>query len=442
MHLSQKPIKGQVRKTLRFSFIEGAFASAMTGFTQEYFTPFLLVLNSTAKHVAMLSAFPNLFASLIQLKSADFAEKVKSRKRIVILFVLLQALMILPMVILAIRRGTSPYVFIIMVILFTSFGAIANPAWASLMSDLVPTRKRGEYFGWRNKTLGFIAVGMTFIAGCILSVSKKINIFSGFALIFFFAFIFRVISWYYLRRMYEPKLEIKKEHYFNIVDFLLNIRTSNFAKFTVFVAMMNFSVNIAAPFFSMFILRDLKYSYLLYTIITVTATLTIYFMIGRWGRHADKVGNLKVIKFVAPLIGIIPLLWIINRTPLFLIFAQIFSGLLWAGFNLCSINFIYDAVMPQKRTRCIAYFNVINGLALCCGALLGGFLLKWLPQLFGYKILTLFLISSCLRLIVGIYMPRGLREVRPVENVRNYNLFFSIIGIRPLAEIERKAAGY
>ena len=60
------------------------------------------------------------------------------------------------------------------------------------MSDLVPEDKRGEYFGWRNQTLGFIAIILTFAAGLILQIAKPINIFYGFAALFILAFIFRI----------------------------------------------------------------------------------------------------------------------------------------------------------------------------------------------------------------------------------------------------------
>jgi MFS family permease len=93
-------------------------------------------------------------------------------------------------------------------------------------------------------------------------------------------------------------------------------------------------------------------------------------------------------------------------------------------------------VSPQKRTRCIAYFNVFNGLALSTGALLGGFLLQCLPPFFGYKILTLVALSSILRLIIGIIMPLRLKEVRPVEKIDNNSLFFSVLGIKPVLGIE------
>ncbi len=436
--MNQNPDNNQVNESLKFSFRDGIFASVMSGFTHEYLTPFLLLLGGTARQVGVLNALPNLFASLIQLKSADIPERLKSRRKTINIFVLLHAFMLLPMTIMALRGGISPVVFIAFVVLFTSFGAIATPAWGSLMSDLVAKERRGEYFGWRNRALGFITVGSAFIAGFILHMMKKVNIFYGFGIIFGFAFIFRMVSWYYLTKMHEPPLEYKKESYFNLIDFLARIRESNFAKYVLFVSTMNFSVNLASPFFAVLMLRDLRFNYLLYTLITITATLTIYLMISRWGRHADKVGNLKIIKFTSPLIGIIPVLWIFNRHPVFLILAQLFSGFVWAGFNLCTTNFIYDAVTPEKRTRCISYFNMLNGLALCCGALAGGFLLRWLPPLFGYKILTLFLISSVLRIAVGTFIPDKLKEVRPVEKIDNNTLFFSIIGIKPLLGIERR----
>jgi len=435
-------INNKKNQSLRFSFSDGVFASGMIGFTQEYLTPFLLLLGATAKHIGMLSGLPNFFASLIQVKSADLTERLKSRKKTINIFVLFHALMLLPMAIMALSGRGKPIIFITYVVLFTSFGALANPAWGSLMSDLVEEDRRGTYFGWRNRTLGFITVAAAFIAGFILQKMKKVNIFYGFALIFGLAFIFRMISWYFLTRMYEPPLSHGKENQFTLYNFLARIKESNFAKFVLFASMMNFSVNLAAPFFAVLMLKDLHFSYMLYTVITITATLTVYLMISRWGRHADRIGNLKVIKFTSPLIGLIPLLWIFSRHPLFLLFAQLVSGFAWAGFNLCTTNFIYDAVIPEKRTRCISYFNVLNGLALSAGALLGGFLLQRLPPLFGYKILTLFLISSALRIMVGILMPLKLKEVRPVEKAKSNELFFSILGIKPLLGIERKTIRY
>ena len=432
----------KIKKTLRFSLIDGIFASGMLGFTQDYFTPFLLLQGGSSRQVGLLNALPNLFASLVQAKSADLTARLKSRKKMFSIFAFLHALMLLPLSAMAFLHVTNAYLFILIIILFASFMAISGPPWASLMSDLVHESKRGEYFGWRNRIFGFTIVSMTFIAGVILYFMKKINAFYGFGIIFLCAFLFRLISWYYLTRMHEPHLEHKKEDSFTIFDFISRIRESNFAKFVLFVSLMNFSVNLVSPFFSVLMLRDLSFNYLTYTFVTITATFTLYATMSRWGRHADKVGNVKIIRLTSRLVSILPLLWVINQHPAYLFVIQVMAGFAWSGFNFCASNFIYDAVTPEKRTRCIAYFNVFNGLALCFGAMLGGFIVGKLPNIFGYKILTLALISSILRILVSLIMSDKIKEVRVVDGIRNNRLFFSMIGVKPILGGEQKTSPY
>ncbi|MBL7131870.1 MAG: MFS transporter [Candidatus Omnitrophica bacterium] len=434
--------KQQNSKSLRYSTINGIFASAMTGFANEYLTPFLLLLGGTVRQVGILNAFPNIAASLIQLKSADLTERLQSRKKIVTLFAFVQGIILLILTTIAILKGITPFLFIVLMVLFASCSALINPAWGSWLSELVDKSKRGEFFGWRNKTLGLIITASAFIAGLILHLMKRINVFYGFAILFGFAFLFRMVGLRFLREIDEPQLTNKKGHQFSFLQFLSRFRESNFAKFVLFVSAMSFSVNLASPYFAVLMLKDLRFSYLLYTIMVVSSTLTLNLAMTRWGRYADKIGNIRIIQFTSPLIGIIPLLWVINRHPTFLVFAQVFSGLIWAGFNLCTSNFIYDAVTPEKRTRCIAYFNVLNGLALSFGALLGGFILRSLPPLFGYRILTLFLISSIFRIFVGTYFPWRLKEVRPVEKINSSQLFFGMINTRAILGVERKTIRY
>jgi MFS family permease len=431
-----------VSRALRTSVVEGVFSSLMTGFTQEYLTPFLLLIGGSARHVGFLSAFPNLIASLSQLRTAEITAWLKSRRLMVIIFVFIQCVALLLMTVAALTRTITPSGFIALVVLFTASSAVAGPAWGSMMSDLVDPAERGRFFGWRSKILGFVTIGAALSAGLVLQVTRQLDIYTGFGCLFGVAFVSRLISWFYLREMYEPPLSHSREHCFTLIQFLRRLRQSNFAKFVMFVSMMSFTVNLASPFFAVLMLRELGFSYMTYTLVTLMSTFTIYTVIGRWGRHADTIGNLKIIRATAPLIALLPILWLFNRHPLYLLAAQAVSGFAWAGFNLCTSNFIYDAVTPEKRTRCIAYFNVFNGLALSLGALTGGFLLQHLPYLSGSRILSLFVVSSALRLIVGTVMPAMLKEVRPVEKVKSERIFFSMIGIRPMLGVERKTLRY
>ena len=429
------PPRDKILRTLRFSFLDGICANVMAGFTQEYWVPFLLLLEGTARHVGILSSLPNFFAAVVQLVSPEVTEKAGSRRRVFTVFVFLQAIALVPIALAAWTSSTpgvgkvSPMIFIFMVTFFAATGSFALPAWGSLMSDLIAPDKRGEYFGWRNRVLGLILVAVTFLAGVILQISRNHDVFLGFAVIFGLACFFRFLSWYFLTRMHEPALELKKEHYFSLYRFLARSKESNFVRFVFFVSLMSFSVNMAAPFFAVFMLRDLQLSYLTYTVLTVTVSITVYLLMGRWGRLADVIGNLAVLRFTAPIIAILPLLWITHHHPVMLVLYQIVSGFAWAGFNLCASNFIFDAVSAEKRTRCISYFNAINGLALCLGALAGGFLIPYLPPLFGYKLLTLFLISSALRLLISLFFPRQIKEVKAVEKISNCRIFSSVLNL-------------
>jgi len=428
-------VGGQVRKSLRNSFIDGVFASAMLGFTEQYITPFAIALKATTAQIGMLAAFPSIIGSLIQLKSADVVEHLKSRIRIITIFVFLHAFMFIPILLVPFLFKENRVLWLILfVILGTSFNAFAGPAWTSLMADHIPSKSRGKYFGWRNRLLGMITVACAFLAGFILNIFGKDKL-TGFVVILALASVARFISWSYLKKMYEPHMKITKEHYFTFWDFIKRVKESNFAKFVLYAASISFAVSMSGPFFAVYMLRDLNFSYVTYTIIAIAATTSTLIAMGIWGKHADIVGNMRVIRFTSLFVPLAPIFWLFSQNIFYLILIQFFAGFIWAGYNLSVFNFVYDAVMPEKRTRCVSYFNVINGCAICIGSLTGGFLAKNLPTIFGYKLLALFLLSGILRAIFVASILPLIKEVRRVENISSLDLFFSVTRLRPI-EVE------
>ena len=182
----------------------------------------------------------------------------------------------------------------------------------------------------------------------------------------------------------------------------------------MFHSSFSFAVFLASPFFPVFMLRDLGFSYITYAIVTTTVPLASIVAVGYWGRRADAIGNRRIIKICSLVVSVLPAMWLFSRNVYFLLVIQALAGIFWAGFNLCSSNFVYDSVIPEKRTRCISYFNTINGLAICMGNLLGGFLATHVPRSFGYRLLTLFAISSFLRIIVSTVLLRRVKEIRKI----------------------------
>ncbi|MDD5259916.1 MAG: MFS transporter [bacterium] len=417
----------RVNKSLRFSLWDGAFSSSMQAIFDNYIAPFAIFLQATAPQLALLTSLPNLIGNLLQIKAPDMLEKRGSRLKIVTFFVFLQATMwaaviLVPFIVLTERVP----LLIVFVVMLSSFGLFGTSTWSSMMSDLVPAEVRGSYFSWRNKTLGLIGLGGAFLAGVVLYLFKARPL-AGFIIIFCAAMIFRYVSWWCISRMYEPPLHIKEEDSFTFWEFIRRWRQSNYVKFVFFVAGINCGTYMAAPFFSLYMLRDLQMSYLAYTMVVITSPLVIWLMMNAWGRQADIVGNVKVLKLTGYFIPFIPITWLFGHSLWYLICIQVFGGFFWSGFNLCIVNFIYDAASPEKRTRCISYFNVINGFGVFAGAMAGGYLYKVVPNLFGHTFLMICLISGATRALAMVILGRRLKEVRPVKHISAGELFYSVL---------------
>lgn len=428
-----RPKKVNVRESLRYSFKDGIFASLMGGVTDHYATPLALFLGATVQQVGLVTALPNLLSSLSQFLAVRVVYWVGGRLKLLVRLVFSQASLILCIAILPwIQMSSRVELFLILLILAAMSGGLAGPAWGSLMSDYIPSSKRGRYFGWRNRTVGIVSVGSIVASGLLLYSFREVSYSAGFCILFSLAALARYVSGHFISRMDEPPQRKDPASDFTFFMFVARFRESNFLKFVVFTACVNFATYLAAPFFAVFMLRDLQFDYLTYMALQVCSALTSLIALPLWGKHADLVGNVRVLRLSSFFAALIPSFWLFSYHPVYLMLVQMWAGFSWSGVTLSAGNFIYDAVTPQKRVRCIAYFNVINGVALFLGSSLGGFLASRLPPFFGYQLLALFALSCFCRLSFYLLLSRSFREVRPAHEVSISDLFFSVVGIRPL----------
>lgn len=411
--------KGSIRKSLRYSLFDGLFTAMMLGVSETYLIPYGIAVGATPSQVALLSSVPMLIATLLQVRSASVTQSIGARTKLINFVVFFHALAWLPII--AIPYVFSklymtpwmPWILLLSVVIYASFGAFTVPAWQSLMSDYIPVKKRGKYFGWRNRLQGLLTVSVSIGAGLLLHRFGKDSL-MGFTIIFVFAMCCRFCAWVCLTKMVEPSRYTSHDVYFSFLDFLGQIRTSNFARFVLFVSLMNFSVNISAPLISVFLLRDVSFSYAAYMVVVTSASIAGFLFQGLWGKYGDFSGNIRILKIAGWGIAIIPLFWIFSHHLAYLTAVQFFAGAVWGGFNLLVINFIMEAVSPEKKIRCLSYFNIMNSAAVFLGASFGGLLIHHLPPLFGYSFLTLFLISCVGRFLVMSLIANKVREIRQV----------------------------
>jgi MFS family permease len=431
MHIDKTLVK-KIEHALKFSTAEGMAYGAVMGFGDNYIVAFAVALQTSSLQIGILCSVPGFLASIAQLWDTALVRKLKSRKTLVMTFALLQGLMFLPMLGLAFFPSNSDGWWLI---LFTSIysisAALTSPAWGSIMAEVVPDHLRGKYFSLRG-SLSTLANTVTFLsAGIFLTflVHKELW---GFAVLFGAACMFRLISFGLLTQLFEMPHNNTVQPASKANNFVKELTSTNLGRYMLFLFSMSFAVNIASPYFAVYQLHDLNQSYFTFALLGTVSSVATLLTMTRWGKVADRVGNLKVLLVAGALIPFIPLLWLISTNLAVLGLVQAFSGLAWAGFNLCSVNYLYDATTGSDRTKYLAYFNCGNGLAAGMGALLGGFLVTHMPVLKGSQVLSIFVISGVLRGAASlIFLPR-LKEVRRVSTVPASELFHILTGGRPV----------
>ncbi|MBR9702037.1 MFS transporter [Candidatus Pacearchaeota archaeon] len=426
-----KELKHQARN---HSITEGIFCTAKNSFGHHYVSPFAIAINSSNSMVAMLTSIAGLLGPLSQVFGSRLPEKY-SRKKILLKTISLEALMWIPFITIAILfyKGilisTLPIILLLSFAIYSILGGIGHPAWFSWMGDIVNKKQRGRWFSKRNLITGFVSVILVILASIFLDYFKKNNwTMFGFIILFSLALISRLISLRSFQKQYEPKIELKKESYFSFWDFLINSPKNNVGRFSLFRFFFTFACAISSPLLAIYLLRNLGFSYTIYMIITFAGTALSLLVLELWGKFSDKYGNYITLCIASGLITIIPILWILNTNPIYLILVpSTISGLAWAGLHLTEKNFIYDNVSPQKRGFAVSYYNLFWGLGVFFGAGLGAILIKFVNTDFIEPILLIFIIGGVARAIAALWWLPKMREVRKTKKFKSSQAFNEII---------------
>ncbi|MDH5179010.1 MAG: MFS transporter [Gammaproteobacteria bacterium] len=432
--ISRDPV---VDRSLKHSVRDGAAYSVMAGIGESYLTPFALFLKASTAEIGFLTSVPALLASFAQLFSAWLGHRIGRRRGIILAGAFLQALVWLPLAILPLLFPEHDVLLLIVCVTFYYvLGNLIQPQWGSLMGDLVAEKRRGRYFAMRTRICSFTSFASLVGGGLILQYfDKSSQALTGYLILFAIAFVARLVSFYFLVRMHEPTGNVASIEVPVSSSWWQSLRGSQFARFSLFFTLMQFSVSIAGPFFSVYMLRDLNFSYV-ELMICLSATVLMQFVtLNRWGYLADRFGNRVILFTCGLLIPVVPLLWVFSVNFYYLIALQLFAGMVWAGFSLSASNFLYDLIATHKRATYMAIHNVFVGIGVFFGAILGGYLGMHLPKdyaLFGMEIhwmtnlYGIFILSFALRLITVLWLLPYVKEARKVRPITVSQLIFRV----------------
>jgi MFS family permease len=434
----------QTEKSLRHSLKDATAFAVMIGIGETYLSAFALFLRASMPQIGLLASLPPLLASLVQLFSAWLGRQTGQRKAIVMAGATVQAIAWLPLMILPIVfHDYAVPILIACVVLYQCGAHLSTPQWGSLMGDIVPARRRGRFFAQRTRIVSLVTFTSLAAGGLTLHFSSaRGTTLQGFVTLFTVAMIARLVSVYQLSKMHDPPGHVAAMEIPVGRDWWQRLRQSNAVRFSIFFALTQFSVAIASPFFTVYMLRDLQFSYVAFMTNTGMAIFAQFLTLNQWGRISDVFGNRRILAATGIMIPVLPLLWAVSANYWYLLVIQAISGLSWAGFTLSASNFLYDLISRDKRATYLAIHNVLASLGIFAGAMLGGFLAINLPdhvEIFGHTfgwsspLLGVFVISALVRAAIVLVLVPKIREVRNVRAISFTNLIFRVTRVNALA---------
>ncbi len=417
----QQNARYRLLKTLDHSQKEAVASSTMTATCDNFITAFALHLGASNVQMGFLIAFPQLFGSIMQLVSV-WLGSLLTRRRIVLFTAILQTALMLCMSLVALLRNPDVVQTLIMlVMLYHAASNLIQPQWRAWMGSIVPQKQRGVFFAQRTRLTMATSLAVFLCGGLFLTLSDNLGVAgAGFFLLFLTAAAGRAMSCHFLWKMHDPEPQPvlpEANVFFTTLRIVAqSLHDSTFRNYSFFVAGMQGMVAISGPFFTVYMLNELHFSYFEYSVSLMASIATQFFMLKYWGKVSDKHGNRLVMLLCSATIPIVPVLWLFSADFYYILFVQFASGLAWSGFNLTTANYLYD-IRPH-HTNFASYAAVqagITAIAVFCGGIAGGYLASvapvlasWLPFDIGSALFIVFLTSGLLRGAVLLwFIPRA-----------------------------------
>lgn len=434
----------QQNKALNFSIVDGALSAIMGSLAGGIFLMgfALKILHAGAQQIGILAALP-MFANLIQIFGSYIIEKTGKKKMLCFLTVVISRalwilIIMLPLAIFAPLSDWRVLALVAVIALSSLFGSLSGVAWLAWMSDLVPGNIRGSYFGKRNMIASACGMIAVLLGGKFITIWE--NRFSeddpyGFMILFIIGLAAGLIATWFLSRIPELEREEKgKESQFKFSVFFQPLKDKNFLALILFVSAWMFAIQIAAPFYGVFMIENLKINFSNITIFGTFATFATLFMMKIWGPISDKLGNKPIIIVSGWVLIVIPFIWIVALPSNFYIpvlTAHILSGAFMAGAGLSQFNILIKLSPQEGRSVYLALFAAITGFVGAIAPIAGGSLSKLLEgisfSIASYNISNLhiiFLVSSILQIftiffILKVKEPAAAAPVAVIMQLKN-----------------------
>ena len=253
------------------------------------------------------------------------------------------------------------------------------------MKDLVPGKILGTYFSRRSRLTQILNVTISLFLAVMLDYIKAH--YPQYELIcyvcmFITGSVIGLMGVYLLSRAPEPTTSMADEKIFTL--FAKPLKDRNFKNLLAFHAAYSFAINLALPFFVVYMMKTIGLPLLYIIALGLLAKLSSIYSIRLWGMYSDRYSNKTIIRVCAPAFIICILSWSFTATGsnlyisiIMLAIIHIVSGASAAGIDLSINNMAMKLAPAEEAISYISARNIIvsmfSALAPIIGGLMGDF---------------------------------------------------------------------
>ena len=372
---------------LKLLVVEAAFSGGTAALTTGVIlTAFALHLGASNVMVGILASAPFL-TQLMQLPAILLVERTRARKRIAVLTSLAGRVMLAVMAVAAFFKGAMPLAALLIAqFVLCGLGAVGACAWNSWMRDLAPEERLGRVFARRTSLLTAISLILGLVAAFALNGTAEGSRARDtiFAIMFGAGCVTGLVSAAVVARMPEPQMPAPTGHVPLLALLRQPLKDLNFSRLLLFVVSWQFAINLATPFFTVFIVRQLRFDVSFVMILSVVSQAANLLALRSWGVLSDRFANKSVIAVCAPayivsIVAMIGASQITNWTAsaAWLIALHAMMGASIAGVTLASTNIALKLSPKGSATAYVAANAMATAVAAGLAPIIGGLLAQF-----------------------------------------------------------------
>jgi MFS family permease len=331
-----------------------------------FITAMALHLGASNFQIGLLASLP-ILTNIFQLISIWLVQRYNNRRAVAVLSSFLGRF---PMLF----AGALPFMFstamglkLLLVILFVHyfFGSIAGASWNAWVKDLIPENRLGSFFSQRTKLVtilsAVLSLGISFTIDFVKAHHASYLTLTYYA-IFITGGVIGLVGVYWLSRAPEPMPIAVEENTFEL--FKKPLKDKNFKNLLVFNAAWAFALNLAVPFFTVYLMKTIGLPLSNVIGLTILAQISNIFTIKTLGKFTDRYSNKTIINICAPVYIACILAWSYASIPdstiyrlAILVVISMFSGIATGGINLALGNI---GMKLAPRREAMAYMSSLN----------------------------------------------------------------------------------